>query len=176
MISRWLWISGWFWNNAPFVTLTSWRLHISVHVLALWSLGWDSCVLCHRAGCRLPTRVPGNALWPHRTAFSASAFPCPDGDARLDLLIKALRGNCLWEKASDAFYCIIFMESSLSIFLSFWFLCLDEASFFSVHYYKNIPGFLISFFLLFYIVFWFVGVFFLFFYSIQIALISSLLP
>lgn len=74
-------------------------------------------------------------------------------------------GNSLWEKASDAFYCIIFMESSLSIFLSFWFLCLDEASFFSAHYYKNIPGFLISFFLLFYIVFWFVGVFFILFYT-----------
>lgn len=28
-----------------------------------------------------------------RTALSASAFPCPDGDARLDLLMKALRGK-----------------------------------------------------------------------------------
>lgn len=88
--------------------------------------------------------------------------------------LKRWGGNSLCEKTSDAFYCIIFMELNLSIFLSFWFLCLDEASFFSVHYYKNIPGFLIYFFLLFYIVFWFVGVFFLF-YSIQIALVSSLL-
>lgn len=29
----------------------------------------------------------------HSTALSALAFPCPTGDARLDLLIKVLRGK-----------------------------------------------------------------------------------